>query len=462
VAPDHLYQPIVSDEDDQSETPPASNELPIESWSDYRAALEESAGVDKSDLTTEEAASQRRRRQEEPTPENASERPIVVVKSKGGPLTLNEAADDLHFTHARKLGADLREWGLSDRQVDELAADSIAKGVRIDPKMPPPPMVEGIDEYGRKDDAPLTPDEAANQITDWRERHQAAQLEALQQLAGDAEVDRLAEQQQAQQAQPQPEPQQQQPQQPDPVQTERAQIAKERAWVTHLAKMSGQEAALRNDLNQLGEAILAEFPSLRNGPPNPADVEALRIQDPARHQKLMMADAMVRERQQKIAAVMQQQQAHEAQQAKAYEAQLAAARARQDADFNQRAARILPNFEQQRGQIQEAALQTLRAAGLSREDVTNLWSGTGHLVDMHSAAAQELLLKATLYDRAQARAHEIRQTPVPPVQRPGTYRAANDAASSVAELQRRLGRANGREALRIATELQRARRLNGG
>ena len=112
-----------------------------------------------------------------------------------------------------------------------------------------------------------------------------------------------------------------------------------------------------------------------------------------------MADAMVRERQQKIAAVMQQQQAHEQQQAKAYEAQLAEARARQDADFNQRAARLVPNWEQQRGRVQEAALQTLQAAGLSRQDITNLWSGTGHLVDMHSAAAQELLLKAALYIR---------------------------------------------------------------
>jgi hypothetical protein len=176
----------------------------------------------------------------------------------------------------------------------------------------------------------------------------------------------------------------------------------------------------------------------------------------------MMADQMVRERQQKIAAVMQQQQAYEAQQAKAYEAQLAQARARQDAEFTQRAARLVPNFEQQRGQIQEAAMRTLQAAGLSREDITNLWSGTGHLVDMHSAAAQELLLKATLYDRMQARVHEIRQTPVPPVLRPGVARSRDDGAASVAALESRLGRVSGREALRIATQLQRAKRVNGG
>jgi hypothetical protein len=159
---------------------------------------------------------------------------------------------------------------------------------------------------------------------------------------------------------------------------------------------------------------------------------------------------------------MQQQQAHEAQRAKAYEAQLAQARARQDADFSQRAARLVPNFEQQRGQIQEAAMQTLQAAGLSRDDIHNLWSGTGHLVDMHSAAAQELLLKAALYDRMNARAREARQAPVPLVQKPGTYRAPDGGEQSTRELQARLSRASGREALRLATELTRARRANGG
>jgi hypothetical protein len=107
-------------------------------------------------------------------------------------------------------------------------------------------------------------------------------------------------------------------------------------------------------------------------------------------------------------------------------------------------------------------MQTLQAAGLSRQDITNLWSGTGHLVDMHSAAAQELLLKATLYDRMQARAHEIRQAPVPPVLRPGVARSRDDGSQSVRELQMQLKGAKGRDALRIATEITRARRANGG
>jgi hypothetical protein len=52
------------------------------------------------DLTPEAATAERvRRRQEEPTPENASERPIVVHKSSGdGPKTLRQATEDLAFS----------------------------------------------------------------------------------------------------------------------------------------------------------------------------------------------------------------------------------------------------------------------------------------------------------------------------------------------------------------------------
>ena len=44
---DEVYRPIVSDEDDQSETPPASAELEIK---DFRSRVEE--GVDRSDYLT--------------------------------------------------------------------------------------------------------------------------------------------------------------------------------------------------------------------------------------------------------------------------------------------------------------------------------------------------------------------------------------------------------------------------
>jgi hypothetical protein len=459
VAPDQIYQPV-SDEDDQSETPPAggSTELPIESWSDYKRSLEES--VDKSDLTTEEAANTRRRQPDAESPESAHERPITVHRVKGGgELSLNEAADNIHYSRGLKLGQELRGAGFSEAQLDEMSSGALERAQRLDPKIPPPPEVKGLDEYGRVDDGPISVDEAANQLTDWRQRHAEAQQAELQEMIGEAEA---AQRAQAQQAQPEPaEPQQQQPQAPDPVQTERAQIAKERAWVTHLARMSGQEAALRNDLSQLGEAIYQEFPSLRNGPPNPAEVEHLRQTDPARHQKLMMADQMVRERQQKIAAVTQQRQGQEAQQARINAQARAAARAEQDRAFEQLASQHIPGWDRNHGQIRQQARTTLEAAGLSQAEIHHLWN-SDDTIDAHSSALQLILAKAASWDMAQQKAQQARQANVPQVQKPGTYRAPDGGEQSVRDLQMRLNRASGREALRLATELTKARRASGG
>jgi hypothetical protein len=113
---DQVYQPIVSDEDTESETPSPQTELPIESWSDYRASLEKGAGVDKSDLTTE-SASQRQRLPDPHSAESAFERPITIIKTKGdGPLGLNEAVDDLRFSRGKRLAVDLHEAGMSVQQ----------------------------------------------------------------------------------------------------------------------------------------------------------------------------------------------------------------------------------------------------------------------------------------------------------------------------------------------------------
>ena len=106
-------------DDDDNDTPSPSTDLPIESWSEFNAKLKDAAGVDNSPLASaEEAAITRRRRVDEaPTPENASDRPIVVHKSKGdGPLSLNEAVDSLQFSRGQKLRADLpRQWLLAPR-----------------------------------------------------------------------------------------------------------------------------------------------------------------------------------------------------------------------------------------------------------------------------------------------------------------------------------------------------------
>jgi hypothetical protein len=452
---DQVYQPIVSDDDDQSETPSPTTDLPIESWSDYRASLEE--GTDRSALTTEEAANTRRRQPDPESPESAYERPITVHKVKGGgELSLNEAADNIHFSRAKKLGADLREAGFSEAQLNEMSADALERAQRLDPKIPPPPEVKGLDEFGREDDGPLSVDEAAKQLTDWRQRHQEAQQAELQEMIGEAAAAA------AQQAQPQPEPQQQQPQpQPTPEQTERQKIAAERQQLIALKRIEGVEASWRHNYDQLRAEVEREFPGLPQA--TAADVEQLRVQDPARFQKLVQYDAALKDRQQKIAVLTQLRGQQERQQAQINAQARAAARAEQDRAFEQLATQHIPNWESNHGQIRQQARTTLENAGLSQEEIHHLWNGD-HSIDAHSSVLQLILAKAAQWDLAQERARQVRQAPVPPVMRPGTYRARDDGAQSVRELSARLDRASGREALRLGTALTRAKRaaMDGG
>jgi hypothetical protein len=126
-------------DDDDNDTPSPSTDLPVESWSEFNAKLRDAAGVDNSPLTVEEAATTRRPREEAPTPENASDRPIVRHKVKGdGPLTLNEAADSLQFSRGLKLRSDLIETGYSEAQVDAHAAAVLEN--ETNPLREPPPV----------------------------------------------------------------------------------------------------------------------------------------------------------------------------------------------------------------------------------------------------------------------------------------------------------------------------------
>ena len=67
-----------------------------------------------------------------------------------GPISVNEASDALRWSRAYKLGAELREAGLSEQQLSEMAADAIARGERIDPLAPLPPEAKVRDHFGEE------------------------------------------------------------------------------------------------------------------------------------------------------------------------------------------------------------------------------------------------------------------------------------------------------------------------
>jgi hypothetical protein len=250
MAPDEVYQPFVSDEDAESETPPAS-ELSIVDPAEFRRKPDDEGDH----LTTEDAASQHRRRPDPESPEDASQRPLVVHKVKGqGPISLNEAVDATRWSRSYKLGAELREAGLSQEQIGQMAADAVERGERIEPLAPPPPEVKGLVEYGREDDGPINVEEGARQLSEWRERHAAAQQAELAELAGEA-VQHAQAEAQAQQPQPEPQPQPQQ----TPEQVERARLAQERQRLAFLKRSEGIEVAERVAYDQLRAQVVAEF-----------------------------------------------------------------------------------------------------------------------------------------------------------------------------------------------------------
>jgi hypothetical protein len=453
MAPDQIYRPI-SDEDTESETPSPQTELQIESYSDFQKAVKDHVGASDHELSSEEVADDitpRRQREEAPSPENASERPLVRMRSTGeGPLTLQEASDDIRFSRARQQGADLAASVYNQDQINEYARAKVEASLDGQPDNPDPPVeVKLHDRFGEEGEE-LTAHEAAERLTSWREEQERLRQTELAELVGQPQEP----EQQAQQ--PQPEPQRQQPQAPDPVQTERAQIAKERQWVEYARKMDAHEVALRMDYDQLRQAVANEFPSLRTQLPTPEQVEQLRIQDPGRHQKLMMADQMLRERQARIAAVAQQRSAREAQQAAQEKAHLDKwAQAQNDIIDAE-----LPELRDPKtaARFKQDVAETMRVMGITQEHLNHHLFGPS----LRSVEGQRLLADATRWRVAQQKAQRARQVPLPPVQKPGAYRAVNDGAQSVRELQQRLYRASGREALRVATELTKARRANGG
>jgi uncharacterized protein YdcH (DUF465 family) len=438
---DSVYRPI-SDADEESETH-ATTDQPVASWSKFKDELE--SGVDQTALTVDQAVDEtvRRRQQQDTSPETAHERPITRLRSRGGPQSLKEASDDL-------LAA-----GYSEGEIQQLSAAVVEAAERGDDlRNPPPDVVELPREFGETGNEPLDASEAADKLTEWRQQEAQRREAELAELTGEH-----AARQQPPEQQPEPE-QQQQPQKPDPVQQERQQLAQERARINALKSMEGHEASLRNSYDKLVANILQEFPGLQNGPPSQAELEELRQQAPARFNQLAAADNALRQYQGQIAHLAQQRSQRDQQQALSVRQQRAAFRAKQDADFDQRAERIAgAQWKQNSHEMQNAALQTLKAAGLTQQQISDLWSGDDS-IDMHSAVLQEVLLKASMWDRAQDKARQIRQTPMPSVIKPGTGNFSRSNGDNVNELRARMRSAKGGDGLKLGVALLRAQRAN--
>jgi hypothetical protein len=73
--------------------------------------------------------------------------------------------------------------------------------------------------------------------------------------------------------------------------------------------------------------------------------------------------------------------------------------------------------------IAKDAMQTLRSAGFSDQDVSKAWRGEA-TISLRDSRVQVLLWKSAMYDRAIAALPAARSNPVPAVQKPSTRNEA--------------------------------------
>jgi hypothetical protein len=111
--------------------------------------------------------------------------------------------------------------------------------------------------------------------------------------------------------------------------------------------------------------------------------------------------------------------------------------------------------------VSEAARAALKNEGLSDNDIQQIWAG-GTPVYARTAAFQNLLAKAGMYDAALRRAREAQKANVPQVLKPGVARPRGaGGAELVRSLERQLAGETGNQALKTSVKLAQARRAAG-
>jgi hypothetical protein len=412
----------------------------IESANEWAAAA--SPAPDSSELTLEQAANEITRKREEEQGED--EAPIIERRyAKDSAVSLREAADDLSFSKKLESGKELLKRGLTPEQARDF----------VEAPEPPPVLVglDGLDPLGDGNitDA-LSPHKAADLIAAWREKVAAEQAKVL------AELTEQPQEQPKERTQEQP--QQLQPQ-PDPVAHERQRIAMERHAVQQIGQMSLVEAEGVAGLARFAKAAWNAFPDIKS----PADVAALRQSNPqryAQYEHALRAFVTNATKVQQLGQVRQQRQAQLAQHQHAQHQQAQQAFiAQQDAIFEQELPKVLPQYAtpKARAELQRAAVNTLRGAGLNDQQIAEAW----HNGPLRTAAGQVLLARAAAWEIAQTRARSVRQAPLPPVQRPGVagqVARSDGNLDQVRDLKSQLKTAKGNSAIRIGAELVKAQR----
>jgi hypothetical protein len=150
-------------------------------------------------------------------------------------------------------------------------------------------------------------------------------------------------------------------------------------------------------------------------------------------------------------------------QAQVATAQRAAWNEQQDSAFQNALASRHPQFSSDTGRakLQRLAREYLeKDLGLTQQQIDAEWSRGA----LRSAGAQMMLADAVAHKAGKASMLELnsKRAPVPPVQRPGTFRPAGAGAMDrIADLERQLDSASGGNQVKLMTKLHQARREAG-
>jgi hypothetical protein len=333
--------------------------------------------------------------------------------------------------------------------------------------MPPEPLGL-VDRRGRLVEAlhdrdPVTADkaldvrEATSQQTNFRQAQAEMQQRLLAEFAAAQESQQQAPA--AEQRQPQPTQQAtpQQQQQPSPAQAQLAQASQAYAVAAQATDAERHAAA---QIEAWTSTFRRQFPEAEN----PNAMEELRTRDPGRFQAMQAAaskaaqniDGWMR-RGASATAVRQANERVIALQHHAFtRAEWHKFKDAEDAKFSQFAPEL--RNPAQAHAMRDGVRKMLNEVGFGDKELAEAWDGrAGFSVRDHRA--QRLLRDAFLWRQAQAKAKQITKAPVPPVQRPGTFRppgAGNE--DQIRSLERELGTATGAKAVRLATRLLQLKR----
>jgi hypothetical protein len=372
-----------------------------------------------------------------------------------------------------RLEADAKNW----ERVPGATAESARRAAEFMAD-PPPIPVTPVSDAGQPlarllDDQPVTEHESFRNLAEakramknFRDAQDREALALVQELTRrEAQETQAAEQAQAQAAQAQAEHKEveraQQAQAAHVAAAARAQ--QEAAALQQVRQMSLNEAELAARIQRHEQQSLQKYPEAlnweaweRTRQTNPARAAEIEREATNNRNAVAQLAKMQQERQLREYALGQHQAQQAAVQREAWNTQ-------QDEAYQREVAKRHPQFTSDEGRtkLQRFAREYLeKDLGLTKAQIDAEWKGGA----LRSAAAQLMLADAAVLKAGKESMLDLnsRRAPVPPVQRPGTYRPAGAGAlDRIADLERQLDNATGNQSVKIATKLFQARREAG-